>query len=105
MIIAPILLRNLQRAAQVRSGVTMASVLPLMILGGLVFSEVGGVIGLFGGALTVERLMTRFYCRRAVRCPNCGGSLWDCGTGNFKPRRMRLRSDAEGCRQCGAVIR
>ena len=105
MIIAPILLRNLQRAAQVRSGVTMASVLPLMMLGGLLFGEVGGVIGLFGGALAVERLMTRFYCRHAVRCPHCGASLWQCGTGNFKPRRMRLRRDAHACRHCGAAIR
>ena len=105
MIISPILLRNLQRAAQVRSLASMASVFPSGILGYLLFGEIGSALGFFGGFFGVEALMTRFYCRPAVRCPHCGGSLWYCGTGNFKPRRMALRADARACRQCGAAIR
>jgi hypothetical protein len=104
-IVAADLLRRLRRAARRRALVSMASALPLMTLGGLAFEGIGAVVGLFGGSLTVSSLMTRFYCLQAVCCPHCGGSLWYCGSGNFKPRRMHLRADARACRQCGAAIR
>jgi hypothetical protein len=34
--------------------------------------------------------ITTDYCRKTVCCPRCGASLWDCGTGNFKTRRMQV---------------
>ncbi len=96
--------RKLKRVAQVRAILTMLSVVPIVMLTGVVFGEsMGGawlVAGFFGGPMVVMALLTRFYCRPAVRCPNCGASLWDLGTGNFKPRRMRVRDDAWCCPKC-----
>jgi hypothetical protein len=43
-------------------------------------------------------------CRRMVRCPCCAKSLWSCGNGAFKPRRMRLKDDAFACPHCGVPI-
>ena len=100
------LLGRLQRVAQVRSVLTMLSVLPILFVAFAVFGESmgGGSGGMaavsFGGPLVVMVLITQFYCKRAVKCPHCGSSLWHCGTGNFKPRRMRIRKEAEGCLQC-----
>jgi len=100
---------NLARAAQVRSCVTMVSSLPLAAI---VMSAIPpgpwraeeSIVAFFGGVLVIGALMTKFYCRRAVTCPVCGASLWDCGTGNFKPRRMRLRADVHAGPNCGTPI-
>lgn len=101
------LLWSLQCAAQVRSLVTMLSSVALLIAAA-VFGESLGPGGMavvfFGGSQFVMVFLTRFYCRRAVRCPHCGNSLWPCGTGNFKPRRMRIRSDAQQCSYCHAMF-
>jgi hypothetical protein len=89
------LLRRLVRAAQIRSVVTMLCMVPGVVVGGIVMECVGktaGVLTVFGIPLVISWLLTEFYCKSAVVCPNCGGSLWSCGTGNFKPRNMKLRS-------------
>ena len=59
---------------------------------------------IFGIPLVVCWLLTKFYCRQAVRCPHCGASLWGCGTGNFKPRRMKVRKDVTECPTCHTPI-
>jgi hypothetical protein len=58
----------------------------------------------FGGIGAIAWLMTQFYCKRKVPCPVCGRSLWECGTGNFKPRHMRVRKSVEGCPHCRTAI-
>lgn len=100
---------KLARAAQVRSRVTMVSSLPLAAIVMSVISPgpwraEESIVAFFGGFLVIGALMTKFYCRRAVTCPVCGASPWDCGTGNFKPRRMRLRTDVHACPNCGTPI-
>jgi hypothetical protein len=99
---------KLVRAAQVRSLVTMLSFLPLLLAGAVVAERLQmGVlfpVTALGGSFLVSWLMTRYYCRRVVTCPRCGASLWDCGTGNFKPRRMRIRDRVRECPNCGAPI-
>lgn len=108
------LYRKLIRWAQVRSLVTMASVFPALLLGTLAANapgvppEIGvavAIAALFGSPLLVSWIFTTLVCKKRVRCPNCGGSLWDCGTGNFKPRRLKIRDDATACPHCGAPIR
>jgi hypothetical protein len=100
-------------AAMVRSAVTMLSGLAIFFIAGLIAfllpldDGTKAAIGLgsfIGGFLLVSWLMTKYYCRRAVRCPRCSESLWDCGTGNFKPRRMKVRDDVRECPNCGAPI-
>ncbi len=103
------LLRNLQRVAQVRSLLTMLSFVLILFVGFAVFGDSlsdGGMAAIFfGGPFLVMELLTHFYCKRAVTCPYCGGSLWRCGTGNFKPRHMRIRKDAQGCPRCHAALK
>lgn len=109
--------RQLVWAAMVRSAVTLVSMVPCIVaVMPIAFllrevlpgrDELTGFIAfgcLIGANLGVMGLMTRFYCHRAVRCPHCGGSLWSLGTGNFKPRRMRVRVDSRACPQCGARV-
>jgi len=100
--------RRLVRAAQVRAAVTMLGCIPLAVVGaailGNVLAKKAAVLLFFGSFFGLERAMTYFYCRRKVKCPYCGSSLWDCGTGNFKPRRLRIREDAAGCTTCGARL-
>ena len=107
------LLWSLQRVAMVRSAVSMLSG---FVAGGLglavgkllaVNKDVQSAFIIFPVGLTfsvVAWLMTKYYCRRGVPCPRCGGSLWNCGTRNFKPRRMRIRDGIEVCPHCGAAI-
>lgn len=100
--------RQLVRTAQVRSAVSMLSFLLLMPVLGLLPKEwiASGpaVLILFGGFFAVSWAMTRFYCEPAVSCPHCGKSLWRCGTGNFKPRRMQIRRDVDQCPHCHVPI-
>jgi hypothetical protein len=49
-------------------------------------------------------LVTHLICRPMVVCPFCGESLWECGTGNFKPRRMKIRTGVTGCPNCRVPI-
>ncbi|MGH1348008.1 MAG: hypothetical protein ACRBN8_41015 [Nannocystales bacterium] len=62
-----------------------------------------GLLVVFAVPALVGGLLTRRYCRRAVRCPHCDASLWGCGTGSFKARHMRIRANACPC--CDAQIR
>ena len=101
--------KKLVRAAQVRSVVTMLSVVLSLLLAGELFGESIRVspvplIVIFGGPALVGWLMTVFYCQRTVLCPRCGQSLWNCGTGNFKPRRMKVREDVVECPSCRSPI-
>ena len=102
------LLHKLVRVAQVRSVITMLSMLPIWFIGFAAFGDSLGHGGMavlfFGGPLIVCWLITVCYCKPAVTCPHCGNSLWACGTGNFKPRRMKLRADIQGCPNCKAPI-
>jgi hypothetical protein len=111
--------RILARAAQVRSVVTMVTFVVGIFVGGGVSAVVGEVVGDIPEWVTsivlglcaiampvlVAWLMTVAYCRPNVKCPQCEKSLWDCGTGNFKPRRMRVRPDVTECPHCGMPIR
>lgn len=107
VISADALLRRLRHVAQVRSVITMLSIFPILLIAVAVFDKesTGVVVVFFGSQLILAWFLTRFYCKRAVTCPHCGSSLWHCGTGNFKPRRMRIRRDTEGCLKCHAVLR
>jgi len=99
---------KLARAAQVRAIVTLLSAAPIWFAwfasGGDRLGDAATALVFIGGPLLVTVLMTVLYCRSAVRCPHCGRSLWPCGTGNFKPRRMRLKESATACPGCGAGI-
>ena len=105
------LLRGLSRAAQLRAVITLLSFVANFILMAMVLSalqldakSIGQaplILWVFGAPLIVDWICTVKLCRNFGRCPSCGGSLWSCGTGNFKPRRMRIRKDANGCPHCG----
>jgi hypothetical protein len=99
------LLRRLVRAAQIRAVATMLCMVPGVLVVGVITQRVDetlGVLTVFAIPLAVSWLLTEFYCKNAVVCPNCGGSLWSCGTGSFKPRRMKLRSTT--CPTCQAIF-
>lgn len=100
--------RQLVRVAMVRSLIT----LPSMFLGFWFMAEFVklrpnsplAIVPVFGIPLVVCWIVTVTYCRRRPKCPACGGGLWALGTGNFKPRRMRVRDDATECPHCGTPI-
>jgi hypothetical protein len=58
----------------------------------------------FGLPSVLDLVLRRTFCRNRVRCPFCQASLWTCGTGNFKPRRMKVRADVHACPQCQTPI-
>lgn len=113
---------QLIRAAQVRALVSMLSgvatffafalihfvlteIIPVMKRqhdGWFVFLYMTAIVG---SVFVVSWLMTVFYCRPQVVCPRCAQSLWSCGTDNFKPRRMRIRSGVTCCPHCYLPIR
>ena len=101
---------SLARAAQLRSVVTLLAFLPvsvslmLLLPKAIVDFPWSGPLILSGSLLLTGYLFTLLGCRRMVRCPHCNASLWSCGTGNFKARRMRVREDALECPGCGAAI-
>jgi hypothetical protein len=104
------LLRGLSRAAQIRALITFAAAF-LSIFGMTVICAAIGVnpdslgsaaavLCVFGIPGLVCWIWTVKVCRNSVRCPFCANSLWSCGTGNFKARRMRLRKDTNACPHC-----
>jgi hypothetical protein len=112
-IISGDLRRQLQRAAQVRSTWVMVLFAPIIFVcfallpASVTEGSTRGWIPIlifFGIWFFLIWLFTRFYCVRKVVCPNCGHSLWRCGTGNFKPRRIKVRKDASACPGCGIRI-
>jgi hypothetical protein len=101
------LYRTIVRAGQIRSILSMIGWVPLIAISGLLMQagpipEAFGPIFLFGSCLLLEWGLTHLICHRMVKCPFCGASLWNCGTGNFKPRRLRLKPDAKECPTCHA---
>ena len=103
------LLSRLRKVALARALVTLGLFLPLAIgclslvpRKWLEEHEAIGAVVLFGIPGLFCWWMTHAYCRKAVVCPFCGGSLWDCGSGNFKPRRMRVVAGC--CPRCETEI-
>lgn len=98
------------RVAQLRSILTLLSCIVIAIFLAAVAtvapitpnSRVFYIAAFFGFPLLISWVLTQVLCKPLVRCPCCDASLWQCGTGNFKPRRMRIRSDATACPNCGA---
>ena len=101
--------RRLARVAQLRSVLTMLSMVGVMVLLGAIAPEgprngLGvGLVVFFGVPGIVCWIITVLICRRLVTCPYCANSLWSCGSGNFKPR-MKLRDDVSRCPHCGVPI-
>jgi len=107
------LLRQHQRAAQVRSMICMVLFVVILLAVSLLMSDFMTddpnrnwipILIIFGSFYVLSWIITRVYCVPKVVFPNCGYSLWKCGTGNFKPRRMKLRKDATACPGCGIRI-
>ena len=100
--------RKLVRAAQARAVITLLSSIPTLFLLSMIPVADGMkwilLVAFFGAYFVVSWVLTATLCRRMVPCPHCQGSLWECGSGNFKARRMRIRKDVRGCPHCGAVI-
>lgn len=101
--------RDLIRVAQARAGVSMLVMLVSLIAAGAVLPKAAGssplvLLVVFGPSALICWLMTVCYCRPKVSCPYCLHSLWDCGTGNFKPRRIDVRNEAQQCPNCSAPI-
>ena len=97
------LLSKLRKTAQIRALITVTScILGLALLSAIPeqSSPLVGLAVLFGWSWLVVWIVTKAYCEKAVVCPYCGGSLWKCGTGNFKPRKMHVRDDARECPHC-----
>ena len=101
--------KKLVRAAQARSAITLASAIVSLF----VMAAIPGmaqnvtmlpVVVYFGVLFVVSWIATVVLCKKMVVCPACGGSLWMCGTGNFKPRRMKVKDGVNGCPHCGIPI-
>lgn len=94
------LLRSLLTMLAAVGGICLVPSIPEMPRGPseLVFLAGLGVAGIVCWVFTV------LICRRVVTCPFCTKSLWSCGTGNFKPRRMEVRDDVSSCPNCGVPI-
>jgi hypothetical protein len=102
--------RDLVRAAQVRAGVSILAMIVSLVVAGATLPKAAGssplaLLVFFGPSALICWLMSVYYCRPKVICPYCLHSLWDCGTGNFKPRRIDVRKDARECPNCNAPIR
>jgi hypothetical protein len=102
--------RDLVRAAQARAGVSILAMPISLVVADAVLPKAAinspfALLVFFGPSALICWLMTVFYCRPKVICPYCLHSLWDCGTGNFKPRRIDVRKDATECPNCNAPIR
>lgn len=98
------------RAAQVRSTITLVSyVLTLLVMAAIPGMAQNAnalliIVVYFGVPLVVSWIVTVHLCKKMVLCPACGDSLWACGTGNFKPRRMKIRDGVSSCPHCGVPI-
>src|SRR4051794_39123836 len=107
------LYKRVVRAAQVRSGITLLSAIACLVATAVIHGlaqlpDLGTAIvflGMFFGLpMVISRIVTERVCKRMVTCPVCGSSLWCCGTGNFKPRRMRIRDGVTQCPYCNIPI-
>jgi hypothetical protein len=102
------LLIKLQVAAAARSLITLTFAVLVLLVFAFAIGPNGNPVwlflGYFGLPLLFCALLTHFLCKPMVRCPRCGVSLWSCGTGSFKPRRMRVRKEIDACPGCGGAI-
>ena len=101
--------KKLAKAAQARSVITLASaIVTLFVMAAIPGmannASVLPVIVFFGVPLLVSWIVTVLLCKRMVVCPACGGSLWACGSGNFKPRRMKVKDGVNCCPHCRTPI-
>ena len=100
--------KQLALAAMVRSILTMLSAVGLLFLlaatGVLRDFAHLSVILFFGAPMIVCWILTVLICRRMVTCPGCMNSLWSCGNGRFKPRKMKIRTEIARCPHCGIPI-
>lgn len=100
------LLQRLVRAAQLRSAITMVLGVVVLVFAALFMPN--SALSVFAVCAVyffgICSILTWVLCKPMVKCPHCGRSLWKLGTGNFKPRRMRIRSGATGCSGCGARL-
>jgi hypothetical protein len=105
------LMRRMVHAATLRFWITLASFAVTLFVIPVFFAAMGidpkkpaSAFILFGVPTVVYRICTINICRESVRCPFCGKSLWSCGTGNFKVRRLRIKSDVHACPHCGSPL-
>jgi hypothetical protein len=107
------LLEQLRLAAGVRALITLGSeivalfVVPIILAIARVEPQRAGPVFflcVFAVPLLVCWTWTVKVSRTSVRCPSCGSSLWSCGTGNFKARRMRIKKEMHCCPHCGIPI-
>jgi hypothetical protein len=101
------LLKSLQRVAQLRSLITLG--LFVIYIGVICVVLPASVLQspwllplLFGPPLVLSTILGVTMCKAMVKCPHCSQSLWKCGSGNFKPRRMRIRDGVDSCPHCDA---
>jgi hypothetical protein len=99
------LARMIIHAGQLRSSFSMLLWIGLILILPFIFPRIGPDMLPFvwlSGCGLITWGLTYLICHRMVTCPKCGASLWNCGTGNFKPRRLRLRDDSSACPGCHA---
>src|SRR3954464_8669764 len=98
---------QLAKTAQVRAAITLASFiawLPCLpcLIPEWFWHSAWMLTPILGVPFLVSWLVTIKYCRKAVLCPFCQGSLWSCGSRDFKPRKMRVKADH--CPHCQAEV-
>jgi hypothetical protein len=108
------LLLQLRRAAGMRALITLGSEIVALFSVSIILAiahlepqRAGPAVlflCVFGIPLLVCWTWTVKVCHTSVTCPSCGDSLWSCGTGNFKARRMRIKKEIHRCPHCGIPI-
>lgn len=98
------------RVAKVRARASLLAMLLSLVIAGAILPKAVidsplVLLAVFGPPTLICWLMTACYCRPKVACPYCSHSLWDCGTGNFKPWRIDIRKGDRECPNCGSPIR
>jgi hypothetical protein len=101
--------KSLAWAATARAGITIATALAALALVGLSLPASRQYMWLAIATLVVAPVLvawivTQVLCPRMVECPACKGSLWQIGTGNLQPGRMKVKDEATKCPHCGAAI-
>lgn len=109
--------RRLARTAMFKSLLVMGSCIGVLLILSLLLPMLERMLGkdsnwivavfvlsFFGIPLLLDFILSQTFCISQVRCPYCNASLWKCGSGNFKPRRMKVRDDVHACPGCGAPI-
>ena len=110
----PHLLQQLRHAAGLRALITLGSEIIAFFLMSIILAATGieqkrvtssaFFVCVFGVPLLVCWIWTVKVCRASVTCRSCGSSLWSCGTGNFKARRMQIKKGINCCPHCGVPL-